>query len=777
MRDTQQAWLTATVSALVTISSASRGLWSWLTRLLTPTTEVVLTSKLPEPKKKIAVLGGGMGAMTAAFELTDRAGWQNHYDITVYQMGWRLGGKCASGRNLDPQLGKRIEEHGVHVWFGFYDNAFRMIKKCYAEYKQLGLQPPPQIDTWEKAFKKHSLFTLMEQRGNSWIPWEFDFPTNNRIPGEGKGLEPWDYICKLLDWLVHKHDTSPHLPKAPTDQVTVWSQSLIERVDLVWRETTSAVHVWWEEVITFVSSEVGALTHAMHLHVAHELCETVSKVHGEPTESHHHALKALLREYREKFLHALNIDDDELRRVWILLHLGVTIAIGMIEDGVLIHGFEWIDKYDLTEWLQRHGATDRELWWSAPIRGIYDGVFGFAGGNPYHPNLAAGTALRGSLRLFLDYKGAFCWKMQAGMGDTIFTPLYEVLKRRGVQFKFFHRVENLRLSENGKYIDAIDMTVQATVTRGEYQPLCLVKGLWCWPSNPQYDQLKEGKELKEQQIDLESAWTPWKGTKRTLKRRTDQEGEGNKGKDECFDAVILGIPLGTLPYICRELTTANPDWARMVDRVKTVPTQAFQLWLNREVAELGWVAEDRAIVASYVEPLDTWADMSQVIDKEDWPDDVVKNIAYFCGPLQEIEPMPPPFHPSEFPEKERLRAKGEALKFLHTIIRPLWPLATDPPDSEVLNWNFLVAPDGVQEVARFNYQYWRANSDPSERYVLSVKGSTRCRLESDKSGFDNLYLAGDWTYTGLNVGCVEAAVMSGLQAAQGIRARTLTSCG
>src|SRR5205823_3375511 len=133
MRDTQQAWLSVTVSALVRLGSASRGLWTWLSRLLTPTSEVMSTPKLPEPKRKIAILGGGMGAMTAAFELTDRPGWQNHYDITVYQMGWRLGGKCASGRNLDPQLGKRIEEHGVHVWFGFYDNAFRMIKKCYAE--------------------------------------------------------------------------------------------------------------------------------------------------------------------------------------------------------------------------------------------------------------------------------------------------------------------------------------------------------------------------------------------------------------------------------------------------------------------------------------------------------------------------------------------------------------------------------------------------------------------------------------------------------------------
>ncbi|MDQ2861678.1 MAG: hypothetical protein M3T55_13360, partial [Pseudomonadota bacterium] len=29
------------------------------------------------------------------------------------------------------------------------------------------------------------------------------------------------------------------------------------------------------------------------------------------------------------------------------------------------------------------------------------------------------------------------------------------------------------------------------------------------------------------------------------------------------------------------------------------------------------------------------------------------------------------------------------------------------------------------------------------------------------SGFDNLKLAGDWIYTGLNVGSVEATVMSG----------------
>jgi uncharacterized protein with NAD-binding domain and iron-sulfur cluster len=774
MRVTQQAWLTATVSALVRLGSASRGLWTWLTRLLTPTTEVVPAPKLPEPKKKIAILGGGMGAMTAAFELTDRPGWQNHYDITVYQMGWRLGGKCASGRNLEPGLGKRIEEHGVHVWFGFYDNAFQMIKKCYAEYKKLALQPPPPIDTWQKAFKEQNLFTLMEQRDDGWHRWEFDFPPNDKVPGESEALEPWDYVCMLLRWLVHKHETSPHLPKAAADHVTVWGHSLIERVDLIWREATSAVHVLWEEVTTFISNQVGALAHSMHLHVAHELCEKVSKAHEKPTEAHHDALKLLLHGYREKFLQALNIDDEEVRKVWILLHLGVTIAIGMIESGVLIHGFEWIDEYDLTEWLQMYGAADPEIYWSAPVRGIYDGVFGFAGGNTDQPNLAAGTALRGSLRLFLDYKGAFCWKMQAGMGDIVFTPLYKVLKHRGVKFNFFHRVENLRLSKDGQYIDAIDMTLQATVKNGEYQPL--IEGLrknnspgesitGCWPSSPLYDQLEEGEELKKQHINLESPWCRWSGKKVVLKRGTH------------FDEVVLGIPLGMVRYICQDLIDAKPDtWGKMVDKVKTVPTQAFQLWLNRDIRELGWVANERAIVASYVEPLDTWADMSQVIDKEDWPADVVKNIAYFCGPLKEVE-MPPPFKPSDFLEQQRWDVRTNALDFLKTDIRPLWPKATVSPDSDVLNWDLLVAPNSAHGEDRFNYQYWRANADPSERYVLSVKGSTHCRLRSDQSGFDNLYLAGDWTYTALNVGCVEAAVMSGMRAAHGIRARAQVSDG
>jgi uncharacterized protein with NAD-binding domain and iron-sulfur cluster len=63
------------------------------------------------------------------------------------------------------------------------------------------------------------------------------------------------------------------------------------------------------------------------------------------------------------------------------------------------------------------------------------------------------------------------------------------------------------------------------------------------------------------------------------------------------------------------------------------------------------------------------------------------------------------------------------------------------------------------------------NIDPSDRYVQSLPGSDQYRLRPDESGYDNLVLAGDWTDCGMNAGCIEAAVMSGLQAANAVLGR------
>src|SRR6185503_17954707 len=108
------------------------------------------------------------------------------------------------------------------------------------------------------------------------------------------------------------------------------------------------------------------------------------------------------------------------------------------------------------------------------------------------PSISAGQALRGFVRAFFTYRGAFFWKMQGGMGDVIFAPLYEVLRRRGVRIAFFHRLTNVRVGHGRPpHVAALEFDVQARPKRGRtYEPLIDVKGMRCWPSQPLLDQLE-----------------------------------------------------------------------------------------------------------------------------------------------------------------------------------------------------------------------------------------------------------------------------------------------
>ena len=106
------------------------------------------------------------------------------------------------------------------------------------------------------------------------------------------------------------------------------------------------------------------------------------------------------------------------------------------------------------------------------------------------------------------------------------------------------------------------------------------------------------------------------------------------------------------------------------------------------------------------------------------------------------------------------------IQFLEKDAAHLWPEAIN---TEGFRWQLLVDPRGQGSGPdRIDSQYLRANIAPSERYVISVPGSTQFRLKGDGSGFRNLYLAGDWVYTAINAGCVEAAVMGGFAASRAI---------
>ena len=58
----------------------------------------------------------------------------------------------------------------------------------------------------------------------------------------------------------------------------------------------------------------------------------------------------------------------------------------------------------------------------------------------------------------INYEGSFMWRMRAGMGDVVFSPLYLALRQRGVKFRFFSRVTALRLMPGRPVVNAIELT-------------------------------------------------------------------------------------------------------------------------------------------------------------------------------------------------------------------------------------------------------------------------------------------------------------------------------
>src|SRR5580704_5971258 len=144
---------------------------------------------------EVAIVGGGCAGMAAAFELT-RPEHKGKYRVTVYQLGWRLGGKGASGRGE----ADRIEEHGLHLWMGFYENAFRLMRECYAEANR---DPRTcRIADWRDAFHPDPGNAVADKSPiGGWRPWKVNFPPLPGLPGDPGMAKPWsasDYVARAV---------------------------------------------------------------------------------------------------------------------------------------------------------------------------------------------------------------------------------------------------------------------------------------------------------------------------------------------------------------------------------------------------------------------------------------------------------------------------------------------------------------------------------------------------------------------------------------------------
>jgi uncharacterized protein with NAD-binding domain and iron-sulfur cluster len=376
-----------------------------------------------------------------------------------------------------------------------------------------------------------------------------------------------------------------------------------------------------------------------------------------------------------------------------------------------------LDELDLREWLGRHGATEAQADFPF-VRAFYDLAFAFPEGSGGRGSIAAGAALRSLLQMTVGYRGAPLWRMSAGMGDTAFGPLYDVLTARGVRFEFFRRVEHLHVE--GDRVAAVDVAVQARARR--YDPLYAVGDVRAWPDRPLAGQLSEVAPG-----DLEADDGP------ALDRVTLRRGAD-------FDDVVLAIPSTVHGRFARELMDASPRYRAMVEHTTAVPTIAAQVWTERSPRELGWTGT-APIVTGLPGLMRTYADMTDVAAAERWAEPP-GSVAYFCG----VAP-PELFDVTDRDEAGRLVAARMRDWARRELVR-CWPRARagrDGFDDAALRAT--PAADAWAE------QYARANVAPGD------------------SGFANLYLAGDWTTNIVDGGSVEGAVASGIEAAEALLKR------
>lgn len=672
--------------------------------------------------------------MAAAWRLSE-PGWEREFEsITIYQRGFRLGGKGASSRGEHG----RVEEHGLHVWLGYYDNAFRLLRECYAELDRETTDPTAPIRTWREAMFPAAEVGLEDRFAGDWRPWLGTFAPNDLDPGDpiGPGGVRAPDIVELtrrgVQLILDFAHSLPTVGDQPARLALTPSPSAPLRVDPLVEGTYLAVVASLLEALVRLETPEPDLGG-----VAGSLGESLVGV------------RDLLRT-------AVDLDPSQ-RRMWHLVSFLAATTRGILVDGVFAdpEGFAKANQEDFLDWAVRHGADPGGSEF-AFIRGLYDLVFADDGQARAQLGIGAGTAIAANVKMFFEYRGAIFWKMAAGMGDIVFAPLHQALVARGVRIEYFHRVDELLPSADGSAVETITLGRQVALRDGvdQYDPLIRVHGLPCFADRPLLDQLDVDPAVEHE--PLESIGCTWPDAERRVLRR---------GVD--FDVAVLAVPVDMVRLVAPALIAKAPALDRMLAHLRTTATVALQLWLREDEPTLGW-GRPGMTVSAFERPLSTWASMPQLIQVEDWPAAIAPgSIAYFCGAID--APWPPDRPWPEYVEHHLAAAYATAETFVTEHLPHLLPGLRGP---DGFRWDLLCGWDGVEDPLRS--QFVRVNVDPSDRYVMCTPGSDAYRLRSDESGFENLMLAGDWTDNGINAGCIEAAVLSGLQAANALLGRPRT---
>ena len=144
--------------------------------------------------RKVAVLGAGPAGLAAAFALTDSPELRARHAVTIYQLGWRAGGKSATGRAMDK--GWRIEQNSSHYLFGCYGNSFALVRRAYEVLREHG---ESGFGDYRREFVPRSLLVAKRDVGDGkWESWFRYFPETPFWPDRGGKYPPPSHYCIVV---------------------------------------------------------------------------------------------------------------------------------------------------------------------------------------------------------------------------------------------------------------------------------------------------------------------------------------------------------------------------------------------------------------------------------------------------------------------------------------------------------------------------------------------------------------------------------------------------
>jgi uncharacterized protein with NAD-binding domain and iron-sulfur cluster len=275
----------------------------------------------------------------------------------------------------------RSEAFGHQVWWGCYDNAFTLVRRCY---KELGRAPGAPLATFKEAWKPSETLFIGTGEGERHRLWPLTIAKNSGTPGEGDAPPSvWDYVQILLPWVL---DCLPSLHPDLTSYTALAAR---------WPDQSRAIlpallrRAQAHGIVSFSDFDPKEPDYDALLRTVGErlpqgpLGSRQRRAWAQPlVVCAEHSLRALeaagARELHPQFI--------------ALLDLAMAVVRGIIHDGLdrAANGFSAADDHDLRAWLRHHGAQPASL--ANPIvAGFYDMLLAYEAGDRERPSVAAGA--------------------------------------------------------------------------------------------------------------------------------------------------------------------------------------------------------------------------------------------------------------------------------------------------------------------------------------------------------------------------------------------------